>query len=240
MKVRKLFFGLTFVLAAVLLILDATGIIAPLVGMLGDVSVFAVFLGILLLACIINRLYKRKPGHIFFPLAFLFMLFEKNIATLSGVPSSNLINNWLVLLIALLLTIGFSVLFSKKERWTDSEGPWTDSENRPSKREHRASCSLGAFTVYIDSASMTPHTVENHLGACVVYFEDPECFQGGNLFIENHFGSMEIHVPSCWRVVNAVKNHLGAVDTPMKAGGDGPLLTICGENHFGAVEVTYV
>lgn len=105
MKTGKLFWGLGFLLAAALIILDALGIIPSLLSAVGEVSVFALILGLLLLYYAIARLFKGRISAIFFPLAFIFLLFEKNISMLLGYEGADLINNWLVLLIALLLHV---------------------------------------------------------------------------------------------------------------------------------------
>ena len=91
MKAKKLFWGLGFLLAAALIILDAVGIIPSLLSAVGKVSIFSLILGLLLLSIAIERLCKGKVADIFFPLAFIFMLFEKNIAVLCGLEDENII-----------------------------------------------------------------------------------------------------------------------------------------------------
>ena len=50
MKTQKLFWGLGFLLAATLIILDVVGVIPTLLSALGEVSVFSLILGLLLLS----------------------------------------------------------------------------------------------------------------------------------------------------------------------------------------------
>lgn len=232
MKTSKLFFGLSFLLAGALLILDAVGVIAPLVGIMGEVSVFAIFFGVLLIAFIVNRLFKRKFTHIFFPLAFLFMLFERNIATVAGLPSTDIISNWLVLAIALLFTLGFGLLISAaKQR----------ERSLPMSERNHAGGALGSYTVYVNSETLRPQNVENNMGSCVVHFEAPECYVGGGtLRVENNMGSMVIYVPAKWHVHTSIENNLGSVNAPARADNHGPLLNICGENNLGSVSIRYV
>ena len=94
MKTSKLFWGLGFLLAAVLIILDIAGIMPTLLSAVGEVSVFSLILGLLLLSYAIVRLCKGRIDEIFLPLALIFMLFEKNIAFLMGREDTDIINNW--------------------------------------------------------------------------------------------------------------------------------------------------
>ena len=230
MKTGKLFWGLGFLLAAVLIILDVVGVMPTLLGAVGEVSVFALILGLLLLSYAIVRLCRGKISAIFFPLAFIFMLFEKNIAFLCGLESENIINNWLVLLIALLLHIGFAILL-------------------PSKRIHRkhVKCSvksdntLNSSTVYVDCASFTPNIVKNKLGECTVHFQNVDKYQGEQtLNISNKLGAMTVNVPSAWTLIIDVDNSMGAIEAPPSHDGGGPVLYIKGDNHMGALEINFV
>ena len=61
------FWGVTLILSAVLIILDSIGIG---LGFLSGVPVISIVLGIICLAWLIDELIKLKISHIFFPLAF--------------------------------------------------------------------------------------------------------------------------------------------------------------------------
>ena len=75
MKKTRLFWGLGFLLSAVLIILDAIGIIPTLLGAAGDVSVFSLIIGFLLLVYTVTLLCKGKISVIFLPLFVIFLLF---------------------------------------------------------------------------------------------------------------------------------------------------------------------
>lgn len=236
MKFTKIFFGILAIVAAVLLILDATDVISPLTSTVGDVSVFAVVLGIMLLSFAISRLIKGKIGEIFFPLAFIFMLFEKNVSVMIGRNGEDLINNWLVLLIALLLSIGFSILFHKKK---NHHIKCCVETNIPP--HSHAGGSLGSSTVYVDSANITPNHIENNLGSCHVYFENPERYAGGaTLYVENNLGAMIINIPAAWKINTSIENNLGGVTIPKNDDTERPILYIKGENNLGSLTVRYI
>ena len=238
MRSKKIFWGIFLIALAILMILDVFHVFAPLTARIGEISIWASLCGIVLLSFIINRLYKGKISQIFFPLAFIFMLFEKNISVLCGATTPNIINNWLVLLIALLFTAGFSLLFPshRKNHHANIEGYHGISSVKYSKY---AENSLGHSVIYIDSASFSPNHVENNLGSCKVFFENPGAYTGnGTLYIENNLGSLTIYTPKGWYVKESMENNLGGVHIPQK--DDGLLLRIKGENNLGSVTVVYV
>ena len=93
MKTWKIFFGILFIALAIGLILDAVGVMPVIIDGIGEISVFKIILGIMLVSIVINRIFKLKIGDIFLPLALLFMLFEKNIAYTLKLQDENIINN---------------------------------------------------------------------------------------------------------------------------------------------------
>lgn len=230
MKTGKLFWGLGFLLAAALIILDALGIIPSLLSAVGEVSVFALILGLLLLCYAIARLFKGRISAIFFPLAFIFLLFEKNISMLLGYEGADLINNWLVLLIALLLHVGFAILL-----------PSSTFHRKHVKCSVKSDNKFNSSTVYVDCASFTPNVVENKLGECTVHFQNIERYEGEQtLNISNSLGAMTINVPSSWTLISDVDNSMGAVEIPAPHDGGGPVLYIKGTNSMGALEINFV
>ena len=240
MKTWKIFWGLGFVLAAVLIMLDALGFIAPIVSVVGEISVFAIIAGLLLFAFIITRLIKGKLLEIFFPLAFIFMLFEKNIAKLAELESENIINNWLVLLIAMLLSIGFAILFPSRKRRKNRKFHGTRGGTVEINGK-RAESNLGSSTIYIDCEDFSPSNIENNFGSCAVYFKNVEKYEGGKtLYVENNFGPMCINIPSEWIVKTSIENNMGGTHTANDEDKAGPILYIKGENNFGSLSVRYV
>ena len=231
MKTQKLFWGLGFLLAAALIILDVVGVLPPLLSSVGDVSIFSLILGLLLLSYALVRLFKGRISAIFFPLAFIFMLFEKNVAFLCGLEDSNIVNNWLVLLIALLLHVGVAILIPSR-RMRRGHRRYTVS------REENL---LSSSTVYVNCTDFTPNIISNKLGECTVHFQNVDQYKGGQtLAVSNSLGSMTINVPVTWTLVTDVDNNMGSIDTPMYSDNGGPILYIKGENNLGNLEIHFV
>lgn len=236
MKTWKIFWGLTLILIAVVLILDAVGVAAPLRSAFGEVSWIKLVLGVLLVSFILASLVKGSFARIFFPLAILFWIFEENIAFYLGADSEDLIDNWIVLLIALLFTVGVSTLQSALQRRTRH----TNHAVWGSAGSECAGGSLGSTTVYVDAEVMRPNVIENNLGSCTVWFENTDRYGGGGvLSVENNLGAMTVHVPEGWIVDVHVENNLGALSVPDSDGAEGPRLTVKGENNLGAMTIRY-
>ena len=230
MKTQKLFWGLGFLLAATLIILDVVGVIPTLLSAAGEVSVFSLILGLLLLSYALTRLFRGKVSAIFFPLAFIFLLFEKNVAVLCGLENENIVNNWLVLLVALLLHVGFAILLPSRRM-----GRW---HRRHTVRRENA---LSSSTVYVNCNDFTPNTVSNKLGECTVHFQNVDSYRGGQtLTVSNSLGSMTVNVPVTWTLVTDIDNSLGSLDVPAYTDNGGPVLYIKGENNLGALEIVFV
>lgn len=238
MKSKKIFWGICLIALSVLLILDAFHVFDPLTARIGKISVWAMLSGIALLILIANRLYRGRVSHIFIPLALIFMLFEKNISVLCGAVTPNIINNWLLLLIAVLFTAGFSLLFPSRRKNHQAHRLGYHAVST-TKNGRYAESSLGSAAVYIESASFSPDHVENNLGSCLVFFENPTAYTGnGTLYVENNLGSMTIYVPDDWYVKASLENNLGGIHIPEKDAG--MTLYLKGENNLGSVTVIYV
>ena len=238
MKTWKIFWGVGFILVAVALILDALGVLAGIMSPFGEVSILALLAGLLLLSYAISQLVKGKVGEIFIPLSLIFMLFEKNIASLMGREDTDIINNGLLLGCAALLWIGFSILLSgfRKKKKTFEFIHTIDDEGH-----HHSSTNIGSTVKYINCDGFKYESIENNLGSYNVFFENVDKYEGGGVLeIENNLGSMTINVPSSWTIDMKIENSLGGSKKPNGDGADGPTLKIRGENNLGGVSVKYV
>ena len=240
-KAWKTITALVLILVAVMLILDALNVLSPLASIFGEVSVFTIALGVLLIVWTVERIVKGKIHDIFLPLALIFMLFEKNIAKLCGFKNDNIIHNGVLVLVALLLSAGFGILFGNTKKKKIRKKLHTHASTHVEYSDDGVECSLGSSTVYIDGETLSPHFIENNLCSCSVYFENPDKYAGGGVInVENNLGSMTVHVPSSWFVIVKAENNLGVTSSPERDHVDGPTLTIYVENNLGSVNIKYV
>lgn len=225
MKTSNIFWGIGLISLAVVLILNALGIPAPLAEVAGGITLLQVALGLFLVFFAVARLVKGHLAEFFFPLSLVFMLFEKNIAALMGREDPNIISNWLLLGCAALISIGLSILFPKRNK-----GAVHHTVHKNAGRGTSA-------TRYIDCTDFEQSHVENNLGAFTIHFENTEAYRGGGILnVENNLGTVTIYTPATWRVDVQIDNSLGSVSAPKKE-TEGPLLVIQGENNLGKISI---
>ncbi|MBE6582078.1 MAG: hypothetical protein E7648_02290 [Ruminococcaceae bacterium] len=226
LSVNRLAFGLLFIACAVLIILDAVGFS---LGFLSGIPAWVLILTALNLVWLIDQIVKLKISEVFIPIAFIFMLLEKYIAGWCGLGKSNIINNWLVFLCALLLMIGAKLITPKKR-----------FKKQFSKAENHKTSRGTASTVYVDCETENENvSVKNELGACNVYFSNVESYKGGMVLeVYNELGAMTIHVPKEWNIVTNIKNELGAVTASEEEGTTDKTIFINGKNELGSVRIT--
>ncbi|MBP5230336.1 MAG: hypothetical protein ILO68_01270, partial [Clostridia bacterium] len=222
---ERVFWGIVFLAAAVLIILYAAGVN---LGVIGEIPVIDLILGVILLAWIIRCLIRVRIPSIFLPLGLLFCVFEEEIARWAGIADfqpGRILNHWLVLLVIVLLTAGSALLLR----------PWTK------KRKEADSCRVttgGSSTLYIDCVGFSEESVKNELGSTSVWFSNKDRYEGnGVLHVHNELGSTTVHVPPEWHLSVNVTKELGNVSVCGSGNPEGKLLTIVGKCELGNVSI---
>ena len=207
------FWGLILILAAAALILDGAGISFGM-----GFTALHVVGGILLLAWLGTELFRGKIWNIFFPLAFLFMLFEGFLAGLLGREDPNLISNWIVLLAALLLTIGSRLLF----------------------RREKKGIAMGDRALYLDGGELEDVRISENLGKVNVYIVNPERYEGeGRITVQENLGQVVIHLPEDWFVKSEVRETIGAVNVPTQTWNGGKVIVLSVRENIGEIRVIF-
>ena len=238
-KMWKIFWGLAFILVAVAIVLDALDVFAPFVSAFGEISIWAIIGGGILLCFAVSQLVSGNIGNFFVPLAVIFMIFEENIAHYFGIgdESGNIINNWLLILVAILLGLGFSILFSgikRRNRHRHAGREWNFGDDKDCIK---IKGNIGSSVKYIDCDGFRYEKVENNLGSCTVFFENVDKYvSGGVLSVDNNLGSVVINLPEEWNVISKVDNNLGSLAIPKPKTG-GMTLTVIGDNNLGSVTI---
>ena len=105
MKKENLFWGLFFIVGAIALIVNK-------LGLLGGISLWTIFFTVFLAAMLIKSVMHRSASGILFSIAFLCILYDKELGITALTP-------WTVLGAAALGSIGCSMLFQpwRKNHW---------------------------------------------------------------------------------------------------------------------------
>lgn len=232
MKKGLIWWGVALIAVAVLLILNT---VFTFMGMFDSFPVVSIILGAACLGWIVAAIARGPVAFIYYPIAFIFMLFEKNIAQLcnitdgTGAIMENFVSNWLVFLCATLLCIGTGFLTrSCKHR---------KFKKNIKHGERVQSSKFSSSTKYIDCTTFSSETIEVNMGACEVYFENADSYAGGgNLNIDVNMGSLRIHIPAGWHITAIIENNFGNVRIPVGA-VDGKEININGDCNMGNIEV---
>lgn len=224
--------GFALIFTAVLLILNGMNVDLGV-----ELTPWRIVLGVLLLAWIATLCVKLKFTDLFLPLGFLFLVFEGPIANAAGRPDGNLIPTWIVIVSALLLTIGFKAVFSK-------HGPvHFSASDRKDESESGKSTSAGRIgnsSVYFDAADLNGADVSENLGAVHVYFTNKDAYPGaGMITVHDNLGAVTLHVPREWDVATQQNDNLGRINVPQKEATGGKTLTLVVKDNLGSISVVY-
>lgn len=238
MKRKNLFWGLFFLVAAAVIIINQ-------LGYFGTIGLPSLILTVLLIPIIIASAVRLNFVGILFPAAFICIIYAKPWGIENLVP-------WPILLTALFGSVGLSIIFKKarfhvkyKKRGTPLKGEdinvsATTQTTEDNTFESRVSFS--ACSQYINSTSLQRAYLSCSFGAMQVYFDNAQLHPDGAVVEVNcSFGGMEIYIPKTWNVIDNIQSTLAGVDEKnRRTGGDGPTLTLTGDVKFSGVEIIYV
>lgn len=241
MKEKNVFMGLLLIAIAVFLILNQFGVVA-----LG-INVWNILLAGLFIGLLLKGIKDRSFFGIFFSLAFLWLIFD-DVLGVYHVASGT------VMIIALLLSIGFSYLFPKKQGEQKKKIDWEEYENGDKVGEHQrvvdettensvyCSNTFGATTKYINSINLQRATLDCSFGEIKAYFDNAVVQnQSVEICVHVSFGSIELYIPREWTVVQNAHVFAGSVNEKNRNCSDGrPVAELVGEVSFGAVTIIYV
>jgi len=241
MKTNKILWGLFFIAAAALIVLNQLGFST-------GISLWSLLITVILLPVVVLGLARRNFPNFFFGIAFLLIVYQHPLGIERLVP-------WTVLAAALLLSIGFSIIFKPRyfpfhhNHW---DGEWTShtrTDEYSETTEHvdvdgsEVNCrvSLAGSVKYLHSDSLQKGNFECSLGYLKVYFDNVELHpNGADLYVNCSLGSMELFIPRSWPVMLDVDTSLGSVnETPRREAPTGPTLRINGRVSMGSLEIKY-
>lgn len=230
---KKIFWGFLFLLAAV-------AVIASGLGYFEGFSFWTILFTIVLIGLLVEGICHRSFGSILFALAFLAILYDKQLGLEDITP-------WPVLGAALLGTIGLGILFpnvsvkhymkhGKRVSCQNSAGENLDTDNV------HLEVSFGESVKYLTSKELSLAHLECSFGSMNVYFDNAQLLDGeAEVHAECSFGNMVLYVPADWKVVVNVSTAFGGVDEHGRCNQAGNnTLYIRGEVSFGALEIHYI
>lgn len=234
MKGRKIFWGIFFILAAVIVVISK-------LGMIPDIGVFTILATAFMIWMLVEGVRHVNFFEILFSIAFLCIIYDKPLGIEELTP-------WTVLAAALLGSIGLSMLFRGKKKnhfsvdvnWDDKKGK-SDSEQCSGEHIHCEN-NFGSAIRYINSDNFQNAHLENNFGSMTIYF-DNAMIQGGSAYVEmeNNFGETILYIPKEWKVENHLEHTFGTINEyGSSLGSSNATLYLRGEANFGHIDVYYV
>lgn len=214
-RAGNIFCGVLIIAATILWMLSKLGYI-------GDAITGHIIVSILWIAWLIKGCIERKSFSIFMSLAFLAIVWNKELGIEAITP-------WPVMGAAIFLTIGVSFIFkdSKRKNWQHKyDNNTTDERNTEygTSQPHESHVDgehvyhMNRFSgaeKYIDSQNLKSVEIINKAGGMEVYLDNAKA-AGDKVYmrIECIAGGMEIYIPKNWKVQNNIDCFVGVVEEP--------------------------
>lgn len=243
---NSIFWGLMLIAVACYLILCQLHIVTL------AVSITKLILGVIFVGTAINSIIERSFAGFFFSLAFLWIIFDNIL----GLPH---ISTKIVIIVALLLTIGFSMLFPKKNfnykysnqnkhaEWDDYDDPDKVGRhqtifNEDTNDTFYGSNRFGASAKYINTGDFKKADLDCSFGELKVYFDSAKIIsESAEIHVRQSFGSTQLFIPKEWQIIPKASVFAGAIEERNRNKSTGsPVVYLTGEVKFGSVIITYV
>lgn len=232
-KSKNIFWGIIFILGAVILIVGRMGF--------GEGIGFWKILATLVIAGIlVDGIRDRSYGRVLFPIAFLIIVYDDFLGLEAITPGP-------VLGAALLATIGLEFLFPQKKRGHNmniiKDGKQNlFGENVLTDEEIQFSNTFGESVKYLSGKEISLVELENCFGSLSVFF-DKAMLKGGeaNVYVNNTFGSTVLYIPAEWKTIMSVDTAFGDVDEKGHSNPTGDIiLRVHGKVSFGELKIHYL
>ncbi len=243
---KQVFWGIFFILGAVLILASGMGLIA-------NVEIWTLVWTVLAAALLIHGIVKGSVFCMFFAVAFLAIIYAEPLGITAITP-------WPVLGAALLLSIGFRMIFPTKNGgpkmnivYTGDDGRTIEIDRKEGmETEERYSNEDGDYlqfeqvfksgTKYINSDNLKKVNMECVFSTVEIYL-DNAILQGGSATIEleSVFSNVTIYVPKTWMVAESSETVFSKVSYIGRSVPDGMnKLYLVGSCVFGGVKVVYI
>ncbi|PJI07268.1 MULTISPECIES: LiaF transmembrane domain-containing protein [Clostridium] len=234
MKKERIFWGVLFILIGIFLIISK-------LGYFHNVNVVSLILTIFLVIIIVKSVPHLNFAGILFPIAFICIIYDKQLGITSITP-------WTVLIAALLGSIGLSMIFHKHVEWFNFHSRCNYGDYKFEKVDVndgkcvRFKTSFGSSMKYINTNDFEEADLECSFGSMNVYFDNAVMSNNNAVVrINVSFSGMELYIPKSWRVVNKTKVFLGAITEKNRSSDTTTnTLTLVGDVSFAGVEIIYI
>lgn len=232
MKKRNVFWGMLFIIAAILIILNQFGFFA-------GISIFKIVVSVFMVGIIIVSIRSISFWGILFPLAVILIMFDEQLNITNFTP-------WPILLTAFLISLGLSLVFNRHSMFVFSingkESFGSNIVNEQDGSVVNCSTTFGECIKYVNTENFERANIKCSFGDVKVYFDNAKIPSGkADIYLDVNFGDVNLYIPSTWNVVNEVHAFFGDMDARNNsATADSPIVTIHGNINFGDTSIIFV
>ncbi len=247
MKKRNWFWGIFFLLSAVFLV-------ASQIYSFAEVGFVSILGTVLLVAIMVQSIIHRSFIGIFVPAAFLYEIYSKPLGLMD-------VSVWLLLLSAVLASIGLGIIFNRRPRYRmyrknhvnnwqgccDKGGSvekFTSSTETIDDNAPYSRLSFGSSSKYLHGTAIKSGQFIVSFGELDVYFDQAQLDPAGaEIYLDCRFGELALYIPRSWNVKDSIQAGLGVVTNDTKsvhADPAAPLLTLKGNVSLGEIGIHYI
>lgn len=230
---KKIFWGVIFLLGAGALLLNQTGYLTGF-------GFWPIFFSIMLAAFFVNGIIKRSFGQMLFSLAFLVIVNDKMLGLEAITP-------WSVLGAALLACIGLNILFPKFGKGCSRHIGVHHHVSRNANGETRDGSRIAydsSFTECVKyiTGEVSEVNIDFSFGSMQVYFQDAVLADNtAKVSVDASFGSVVLYVPASYRVFVDVETSFSGCEVKGQCSPEcTETLYVSGAVSFGNLEIKYV
>ncbi len=190
-----------------------------------NISLTRIVIASLLLIYAVSVFVRRHFFIGWMMIAFSFFTAEKDIAILCGLENINIVPNFVIFVAAIFLGWGTSKIF----RGAHGNG-WI--------RIGGKSGHLGSKTQYVDASELDGFRIESNFGFYDLFVQNEELYAGdATLYILNNFGTVTLHVPPSWHIIERGGNNVASVHIREQNGMPGKKLYVHIQQNCGNINV---
>lgn len=232
MKKERIFWGVLFILAGIFMVISKLGYFP-------DMNVFSLLLTVFLVVVIAKSVIRLNFSGILFPIAFICIIYDKQLGITAITP-------WTVLIAALLGSTGLSIIFHKHGKWIGHNHHCEDYKFEKIDIEDESNVrfknSFGASIKYINTDKFEQAAFDCSFGAMKVYFDNAVMSNENAIVrINASFSGIELYVPKTWNVDDKTNVFLGSVSEKNRNDqATTNTLTLVGDVSFSGIEIVYI
>ncbi len=248
-KSKNIFWGIALILVAALIVLSNVTTLP----VFSTFSLWDIILLIVLTAFLVKGITDKSFFTSFMSAGLIYYVVINNLdkddsfSLPSFLPVLNL---WTVILIMVLLSIGFSMIFKNKSHvqvtFNDKNGKEVilDKDNQFHQTVNdgvvNIENNMGSTTKYIDCPDFRELNADNNFGAMNIYCNNVTLTSAQcKIDLDNNFGNINLYVPKEWQVVLNPDSSFGRIDfhKSHEAPAGAPIAYINADSTFGNIGI---